>query len=67
MIYLCSCLSSRLFFIYPILLLLMVIMISVDVDTSSDFQTIYAELLPSQGESFWTVGKSMSILHLEQK
>ena len=37
----------------------MVIMISVDVDTSFDFQTIYAESFSSEGESFWTVGKSM--------
>ncbi|HZB18126.1 MAG TPA: hypothetical protein VE445_13245, partial [Nitrososphaeraceae archaeon] len=34
-------------------------MISVDVDTSFDFQTIYAESFSSEGESFWTVGKSM--------
>jgi hypothetical protein len=43
----------------------MVIMILVDVDTSSDFQTICAESLPSEGESFWTVGKSMSTSRTE--
>jgi N-acetylneuraminic acid mutarotase len=58
MIYLCSCLSCLLFFIYPISFLLMV-MIAVDVATSLDFKTIYAESLSLETESFWTIGKSM--------
>ena len=59
MINLCSCLSLRLFFISPISFLLMV-MISVDIDTSFvDFQTSYAESLSLEEESFWTIGKSM--------
>jgi hypothetical protein len=35
------------------------VMISIDVDTSFDFQTTYAELLSLEGESFWSLGKSM--------
>ena len=35
------------------------VMISIDVDTSFDFQTTYAELLSLEGESFWSLGKSL--------
>lgn len=58
MIYVLIVIISSIFFIYPIFLLLMV-MISIDVDTSFDFQTTYVELLSLEGESFWSLGKSM--------